>query len=74
MWDYYDGSSMRPDDPWLYNGGRGGWGSPTAAPAGPAELHGLHQRGPISELDNIQNQMKNDMDDYMKDKDERLQA
>lgn len=72
MWDYYDGSAMRPNTPFTYNGGSAGWDTPTAPAGAPAELGSLHQRGPINELDNLQNQMHSDMDDFMKEKDERL--
>lgn len=46
MYDYYDKHDFRTDTPYLYNGGKAGWG--------PSELSGLLQRqSRRSEFDNI---------------------
>ena len=51
----------RMDVAWENNGGKAGWNK-------------LSQGRPISELENQQNRMKLDMDDFMREKNERISA
>jgi hypothetical protein len=58
MYDYYH--DLRPDTPYLSNGGSAGWS--------------LHQRGPVNDFDIIQSQAASDFDQYLKDKGDRASA